>query len=91
MPAAGGGYLAGPPTMLLHLKPACLLVPAAGYASYKVRGANGSPQQIKVAKHTAVAMHIRQQLWGKMGGEGSRRGWPDNNKLTLVQIQSETH
>jgi hypothetical protein len=69
---------------------ACLH-PLQGMPSHKVRGASGSPQQIKVAKHTAVAMHVRQQLCGEIGGEGSRRGWPNSNKLTLVQIQSEAH
>jgi hypothetical protein len=75
----------------LHPKAACLLAPAAGMPSHQVRGANGSPQQIKDAKHTAAAMRIRQKLCGDIGGECSRRGWPNSNKLERVQIQSEAH
>ena len=75
----------------LHPQSSCVLAPAAGMSSHQVRGANGSHQQIKDAKHTASAMRIRQQLCGEIGGECSRRCWPNSNKLALVQIQSKAH
>ena len=63
--------------------------PLLGMLIYIVRSTNGSAKQIKVAKHTAIPLRICKQLGREIGGEGSSRGGPDSNQLTLVQVQSQ--
>ena len=71
MLATSGDQLAGLATTRLYPKPPCLFVPAAGYgmANNNVRGANGSPQQIKDAKYRLLPYISASSCAGKLAAD----------------------
>ena len=71
MLATSGNQLTGLATTRLYPKPPCLFVSAAGYGmpSNNVRGANGSPQQIKDAKYRLLPYISASSCAGKLAAD----------------------